>query len=108
MSEMETKAEATETPAEQPAAPAVQMVDVSVSVPKEINELAVGLSKLVAAAKQALADGFQPTQDLPVLLVEAVRELPAMVGGLDMIDDEFKADKGKFVLALSIALDEVI
>lgn len=93
---------------DQVTAPAIEMMDMTVKVPKETMELAQGLAKLIQASRQALADGFQPTLDVPVILVAAVKELPAAVGGLDKLGPEFQADKGKLLLALSIALDEVI
>jgi hypothetical protein len=86
----------------------VETVKIEVEVPKEAHELAKGIMKIIQASRVALADGFQPTQDLPVLLVEAVKELPAALGGVDKLGDEFAADKGKMLVALSLAIDEVL
>lgn len=103
----------TEAPVEvaAPAAPVaepIQTVSVSVEIPKETHELAQGIVKMVKAAREALKDGFQPTQDVPVLLMESVKELPAAVGGLDKLGAEAKADKGKLIVALSLAVDELL
>lgn len=86
----------------------MSLVKVEVEVPKESYELANGLAKILKAAKDAAADGWQSGQDLPVVLLEAFKELPGMISGFSDVGAEFKADKGKLLLALSIALDEVI
>jgi hypothetical protein len=86
----------------------MEMVEVKVSVPKEFHELADGIVELVQVARQLLADGFQPAQDLPAFAIAAYSKLPAMIGGIDQLPAEIKADKGKIALALALAADKIV
>lgn len=68
-----------------------------VEVTKEFSELWDGLAEIVRAAKVALADGFQPGQDLPVIAAQAFGSLTKAIGGLDQLDEEAKGATGAFV-----------
>lgn len=72
---------------------------ISVEVSKEAHELMSGFIEVVKASRKALADGFQPGQDVPEILIKAVGQLPAMVGGLDQLPAEAKEDLAAFVNA---------
>jgi len=86
----------------------MEKMKLEVEVPKEMHELMVGLAKIVKASKLALKDGFQPGQDLPAVLVAAVAELPAMVGGLDKLPEEAKEDVAGFIKAGVLGVSEVV
>lgn len=85
---------------------------VEVEVCKEIHEIAEALAKIAVATKAALKDGFQAGQDLPVIVTEAFVQLPKAIEGLDKLDDEAKAQPGKFamglVLPLAAAVEEIL
>lgn len=86
----------------------MEKMKLEVEVPKEMHELMLGIAKIVKASKLALKDGFQPGQDLPAVLVAAVAELPAMVGGLDKLPEEAKSDTAGFVKAGVLGAAEIV
>jgi hypothetical protein len=79
-----------------------------IDVPKETYELADGLVKLIDAVRTALKDGWQPGTDLPAIATSAFAILPPAIAGFDQLGAEFKADKGKLVLALAVAVDKIV
>ncbi len=79
-----------------------------IELPKEASELADAIAGVFKAVKAAAADGWQTGTDLPAVAVAAMALLPAAISGLDQLGAEFKADKGKIILALAVSLDEVL
>ena len=75
-------------------------MEVSVKVTKEAYELADGLRKFVLDIKGALADGWQPGQDLPVVSSAAMADLVPAVQGVDKLGEESKADLLGFINGL--------
>lgn len=67
-------------------------LDVKVKMPKEAYELEQGIVKFVAACKAALDDGFQPGQDLPVLLTAAIASLMPAIDGVHKLPEEVLGD----------------
>lgn len=82
-------------------------VDVNVSVSKEAHELGVGIKGLVLAIKEALADGWDTTSDLPTIVTASLTHLAPAVQGVDQLDDEAKEDLGAFINALSVPTAEM-
>ena len=70
----------------------MEKVVISVEVPKEMQEAAQAVVNMAAAAKLALADGFQPGQDIPALVSAAMANLMSAMDGMAKIPDEAKAD----------------
>lgn len=66
----------------------MQKVAVTTEVAKETYELGVGVDKFIGAVKQALADGFQPGQDIPVVLSAAIADLVPAIQGAEKIGSE--------------------
>jgi hypothetical protein len=85
---------------------AKQMVQVEVS--KEMYELGMGLAGVVDAVKQATADGWQPGQDLPAIVVAAIAILPPALQGVDQIKGELSEDKGAFISAVALPIADII
>lgn len=77
--------------------------ELTVEVSKETHELAIALVGIAAATKKALADGFQPGQDIPAIVTEAWAKLPEAIQGMDQVDDEFKESKSAFIKAIGLA-----
>ena len=70
----------------------IQYAQVTVKVPKETYALEQGLVAFVGACKQALADGFQVGQDLPVIISAALADLLPAVAGVGALPEEAKGD----------------
>jgi hypothetical protein len=85
----------------------METVSVQVELPKETHELVQAIAKVVEACKKALADGAQPT-DLVTVVPVAVKELGEAIKGAEMVPAEAKADPGKVVVALALALDQLL
>lgn len=85
----------------------IQKVKKEIEVGKEVSELADGIANIAIKTIEVTADGFQPVTDIPVVALEALKELPAMVGGLDQLDDEFKDSEYDFAMAWGIAGQKV-
>lgn len=81
--------------------------DVQVKVSKEAHELGEGLKKFVLSIKGALADGWQPGADIPVVLSAALADLVPAVQGVEKIKDETKEDLEAFVSALVLPAKEL-
>lgn len=77
----------------------MKTVDVSVKLPKESYELSEGLVNTALAIRNALKDGFQPGQDLPVLQSAIFQDLMPAIQGIDDVDDEYKESKLQFLNA---------
>lgn len=71
-------------------------------------EVLAHAAKIVAAIKAALADGFQPGQDLPVGVVAAVAEFPAIVQNAQNVTKDFAEDKVLFIKGANLGAYEVI
>lgn len=83
-------------------------MEVQVQVAKEMHELMDGLSEVILATKQALADGFQPGQDLPAIVLAAINKLPPALEGMDKVKDELKLNPKEFVNAASLGTAKIL
>lgn len=72
-------------------------------VSKEADELAGALVKMITAIKDALADGWQPGTDVPVIIAQALTVLVPAIDGISQLDDEIEENLGAFVRAFGIA-----
>jgi hypothetical protein len=69
----------------------VELVSISVQVPKCTYEVEEGIKRFVIAGVTALADGWQPMQDIPVLVTSALHDLHAVAQNVDAVKEELKA-----------------
>ncbi len=83
-------------------------MELKVEVPKESYELAQAVVAVVKSVKDALADGFQPGQDLPAVVIAAFGQLSGAVQGLDKLDDELKASPVGVAKALGLSIGDAI
>lgn len=81
----------------------METVSVTLNIPKETYELFNGLFKVVSTIKESLADGWDPSIDIPVIITKSLVELSSMVQGVDQIPVEFKNDPATFVKAAVIS-----
>lgn len=81
-------------------------------VPVEVESagyhVMLGLAKVAAAVKQSLADGFQPGQDLPAIVVAAVAELPALVQHAQGVPAAFAEDKVGLIKGVNLGAYSVV
>ncbi len=83
----------------------MEKVMVQTEVAKEVYELGVGLDKMVGAVQHALKDGWQPGQDIPVLLTSAMTDLVPAIQGAEKIAEEAK-DVQAFANGLYLGLGQ--
>lgn len=78
--------------------------EVSLQVASNVYSLAQSVLSFSAAAKQAVADGWDSSKDLPFLLAEAVKDLVPALAKLEPAIAEFGSDKQGSILAVLVAL----
>ena len=66
-------------------------MEVQVNVAKETYELGMGVVKIIEAVQVALKDGYQPGQDLPVILMTSFGALTEAMIGYEKIAAEAKS-----------------
>lgn len=81
---------------------------VEVEVSKEIYEAGQGVAKFVKAMKDALKDGWQPGQDLPVAMSHAMTDLVPALNGISEVPAELAADRLAAAHAVSLSLCDVL
>jgi len=81
-------------------------VSVEIEVSKEAYELGSGAARFIKAVKDALADGWETGQDLP-LVVSALFAEMAAIEGVDQLDDEYKEDPAAFAKAVMLGLSDI-
>lgn len=85
----------------------MEVVQLQVEVAKETYELGKGVDGVVASVQKALADGWQPGTDLPVIVVESLQALAPAVQGVEKMPEEAKEDAEKFVDAIYLGLKPI-
>lgn len=86
----------------------MQTVSVPVTVSKEAYELGQGVVKFVAALKGALSNGFQPGQDIPIVVAAAITELIPAMDGVQLMADELKTDQVAFASAFVLSAKDLV
>ena len=85
----------------------MEKVTVELECAKETLELGQGLEKLVDAVREAMKDGWQTSQDLPMIVMAAVKDLGPAVQGLDQLSEEAKSAP-EFANALYASLSKIV
>lgn len=78
-------------------------VQVTLDVEKEMLDLGTAVVKLLKVCADQLKDGFQPGQDLPVIAVEALKDIPTVMANLGSIVPDWQEDEAGFLLAFAAA-----
>lgn len=81
---------------------------IQVEVEKSAYELMVALSNLAGEVKAALKDGFQPGQDIPVLVMDAVHEIPGIMAQMSGAPSDLAEDKIEFIKGANLGLYELV
>lgn len=79
----------------------------TLEIPDETGELVKGLTKFIGSIKEAMADGWQPGIDIPTIMVAAMSDLPAAIGGWEQLDDEAKANPEAMLAAGGLLASEI-
>lgn len=79
------------------------LVNKTVQVTKEADELAEGLVATVQHVKKALSDGWQPGQDLPVVLQAVLADLIPAIQGVEKLGAEITENEEAFVTSFVLA-----
>lgn len=88
--------------------PNVEIVVREVQCAKETLEVGEGLAGMLKDVRQALADGWQPGQDIPVILSSAMARLGTAVDGALKVNDERKASPQAFVNAVMLPVADAV
>lgn len=83
----------------------VKKIKVETEVAEATFELGKGIDNFVGAVKDALADGWQPTQDLPAIITSAVKDLVPVIGNVDSVSNDTK-DVQAFANGLYLGLGQ--
>jgi len=81
---------------------------VTVEVSKELYELGQGVAAFVASLRDAVEDGWQVGEDLPVAMAAALSTLVPALDGITEIDDEIAANRAASARAVSLALVDTL
>lgn len=84
-----------------------QVVTVSVQASKEALELGQGVAKFLGKVLKALDDGWQPGQDIPVVITAAIGDLVPALDGVTLMADEFKDNPAAFYMALGLSAKDI-
>lgn len=87
---------------------AVEMTQLTIDVPKGLSDFSNALADLLVAGKKALADGFQPGQDLPEFLAKAIADFGPMAANFSSVIPAFKEDTLSSVIVLVNAIDKAL
>lgn len=86
----------------------MEKLKIEVEVAKEVYELGVGISQVVKAVKEALDNGWQMGEDLPLVLSAVISHLVPAVQGIDKISDELKEDPSAFAKGVVIPVSDAV
>ena len=83
-------------------------IEVTKEVSKETYEMGIAFGSMVKAIKEALADGWNPGSDLPVVFSAIISNMAEVVQGLQAAQKENSEDSAAFIAACALAVAEVI
>lgn len=80
---------------------------------KEADELVQGTRKFISSIRKAVSDGWQPAQDVPLILQAAFLDLVPAIQGTEKLANEHGENKRAFVRsfvegASDLALDFIV
>jgi hypothetical protein len=81
--------------------------NIQITVSKETHEFGVGLTNFIREMKGALANGWQPSEDIPIALTASIQHLVPAIQGMDKAGEEWEENKTAFINALTTSLAEI-
>ena len=86
---------------------AIETLKVESEVTKETYEVCDALAEVVKNTKQALADGFQPGQDIPAVVLGSFNKFAAGLDGFMKMPAEAKGNTPAFIQGVGVGLGKV-
>jgi len=86
----------------------MQTIETKLSTPKEVTEVGLALKQILEATAVALGDGFQPGNDIPVIMSSAFGSLVNAISGIQEIGAEVKESPLLSILGAIIPVAEGI
>jgi hypothetical protein len=83
------------------------IVDTQEKVSKEAHELAEGIANTVLSIQKALSDGWQPGQDLPIILNAVLLDLVPKIQGIEKLGSEKEENLEAFVTAFLLPVKKL-
>jgi hypothetical protein len=81
--------------------------ELKVVVEKETYELTQCLKAFVSAVQQAMADGWDTSKDLPVLMSAALTSLIPAINNATKIGENLAEDKEAFIKGLTLGVEDI-
>lgn len=81
---------------------------VEIKVQASGHDLTQHLADVVKAYKQALADGWQPGTDIPVVILSVIGKAPAIMATLPQLGPDAAADKLAFIKGVNIGAYDIV
>ncbi len=82
--------------------------DVVVTVDELAYNVGESLVKFIAAVKLALADGWQPGIDIPLIITAAIADLSPIIGQIGQLPEDFSADKLGFLKGINVSIVDLV
>lgn len=86
----------------------MELVKVQVEVPKATYELEEAARKCLVTIFKALADGWQPMQDIPVLVRAVLSDLVPVVGNVKAVEAELKAHPAAMARLAGLSVGDLV
>lgn len=84
-----------------------EVIQAQVDVTKNGYALGEGIKQVVKAIKESCADGWQPDQDLPEIVIKSITALAPVIGGITQLDNEATENTEEFVTGLMLKGKEI-
>lgn len=84
----------------------MELKTIETQVTKEVHEIGLGVKGVIQAYKTATADGWQPGEDIPKILIDAYQPLLTAINGAEKSSEEFNEEPVKAVMGALIPLAE--
>ena len=82
------------------------IIDRSTKVTKEVHDVAEAIKAAMVGTKDALEDGWQPSEDMPKILAATYAKIPEAIKNFLDVKAEFKAEPVKASMAIAIPVAE--
>ena len=106
--ESESMEKVIESPVVAAEKPTIALLDETVQVPKELNDVRVAIVKIVESSKKACEDGFQAGQDIPAVVMASYQSLVLAIDGISKVKYEAKHAMGESIVCASLMGTDIL